>query len=221
MLVNSLSALSSPDLPHKISIALQGDALAQEQVSHALLEGLRVLVDLCLHRLGFHIQPFDIDDLVQELVMSCWKTDLKRFDSDKGDLIAFLITRVRWRILDFMRELGGKRERFGSYEIRVLDEDEADCNALICEVDYEGDLDEKHRQQKLKAFPKLQLLELAEQDLKASEAVLRHDAEGDPMNEVAKDWGVHPATVSRARARGLVFLRENLCAQEGHLALAA
>jgi len=162
-----------------------------------------------IRRRGVRISAADVDDLEQELLIDVWQIDLERFDPARGTLGAFITRRVQWKLIDHLRRLG--RHRHESLDARA-DAGLAEPGTSETRPDHLHD--ETRRE--------LTLLSLAGaarevlsalKDPAAACALLRHDLDGVPLREVARELGVHPSSATRARQRALVGLQNGLSSE--------
>lgn len=164
------------------------------------------LVRFELNRRRLHLEPPEIDELVQDLLVLAWRRDLPRFDPTKGRLGSFLATRVRWMIVDRMR----RRPDDAPWSLdRVLEDAGPDAVDALARCPDEA-LHDARRELVLLTFDGE--VQSALQALKPVErrAIVEHDLKGATLTEVATKLKRHPANASRARQRGLARLRDAL-----------
>lgn len=159
-----------------------------------------------LKRGRFHCES-DVDDILQEVLIAVWQTDLARFDPQKGHLLGFLRQRISWRVGDTIRRQA--RSRTDEWT------ETAEQNISLRENDApDQKLEQINHEQKLFVLPMLldgALTELAEKDdAAAAHAVRAHDLEGRPLREIADDLQVHVSNACRARQRGLHWVSQKL-----------
>jgi RNA polymerase sigma factor (sigma-70 family) len=182
----------------------QGELGAENELFEKLTTTYTRLVRQRLGQKNYRLTADQIDDLVQDLLIDTWRFDLLRFDPSRGELLSFLRKRVQWKIVDHLRV--HSRHACDSLEKRREDlkeepgsEDEGpEC--IHARYSHERHLFQLPR----KIEAKLDLMN----DLSARTAVLRHDVDGIPLKAVADELGIHPSNATRARQRGLIFLRE-------------
>lgn len=192
------------------SLALQaqgGDARALENLLGRLHRMMRPWIYGALSRRGrFHCEG-DIDDILQDVLIAVWQTDLARFDAQKGHLLGFLRQRVAWRVGDTIR----RQARSRTEEWTDVHEQNV---SLVNEDAPDQKLEQINREQKLFVLPSVvedALGELAEQaDPAAAHAVRAHDLEGRPLREIAEELEVHVSNACRARQRGLHWVSQKL-----------
>jgi len=139
---------------------------------------------------GF-LSPDEIEDLLQELLVSVWRVDLARFDPARGSLMAFLRKRVRWQVANTLRKCVRQNEVYKA----APRQNPSDPHVHI---------ESRERVRLLRnALDEV----LAPRDADAALIIRAHDIEGIAMNDIALCVGVHPSQITRIRRRGLDTLR--------------
>ena len=184
----------------------QGGAGAEQALFAGLREAIDRLARRSLAKQGRHLCPADIDDVVQELLITIWARDLERYDPARGPLLPFLHARVRWRLIDAVRDLCLHADRYDSIT-----------------PSFDAELEGSHPDEQLEEVAYERRLRLvttvARQSLKrlkdtaARRAVVKHDLEGKPLCALAERVAQHPSTLSRARQRGIEHLRRDMRVQ--------
>lgn len=208
-----MSAAFVPVRPRPSSAPLEAlwhrrehDANANAQLLRELLRVLRGLVGKDLDARGYFLDGDDVDDVVQELLIEVWEKDLERFDPEKGSLLSFLKTRVRWRVADQVRRLA--RRKSDSLD-QALEDENFD---VVCPAPTPAARCLQHERQHQLLLVKAvatQTLDAMNDDA-ARLSVQMHDFQGAPLRDVAKALDVHPSNATRARKRGLMRIRKAL-----------
>lgn len=173
-------------------------------------------------RRNIRLHAADVDDIAQDALLSFWHRDLRRFDAARGRLIGFLRCRVGWCLTEFVRT---RTRGLSRYEDVAVEDGavQAEGQAAHAQAarapaamapDAEVRLQEATRERHLLALPGAVAEELARlEDRAAARAVWIYDVQGRPLGDVARSLDVHVSNASRARARGLYWLRMQLPAR--------
>ena len=204
---------AAPSLPNATACPLtplalaaqRGDGKALNELLRALPPRLTHLVLRELRVQGRSLPAHEIDDVVEDLLVSAWRYDLARFDATRGTFVAFLKKRVSWRVGDAVRVHGRSRTT------ELSDEQVAGARLVAPDAGPQERLDASRRELKLLVFPGAVRTALSQlDDASAARAVTAYDLEGCELREVAAELGVHTSNACRARQRGLRWLREHL-----------
>ena len=76
-----------------------------------------------IRRRGWPVQPADVDDIVQDVRIRLWSSDLEKYDEKRGKLIPFVVKRVFWEVADFVRKQSRASDRLDDL-VAHLDDDE-------------------------------------------------------------------------------------------------
>ena len=175
------------------------DAAAKTELLRQLLRVLRGLVRRDLDARNYFLGEDDVDDVVQDLFIEVWERDLERFDPEKGSMLSFLKTRVRWRVADAVRRLA--RARSESLD-EALENDSFDVVCPLPTPDHRCLDSERTRHLRLVRSVADEALATMDDDA-ARVSVQMHDLDGAPLRDVARTLNVHPSNATRARQRGL------------------
>lgn len=204
---NRLPTVSETALQELALLAQRGDDAALERLLGQLQSILKPWIYGGLIKRGRFRCDSDVDDILQDILISIWQIDLPKFDATKGHLLGFLRQRVAWRVGDSIRR-----------EARSRTEEWTEINEQCASLEYEHTPDQKlaqsQHEQKLWLLPHVvaeALDELSETaDPAAAHAVRAHDLEGRPLREVAQELQVHVSNACRARQRGLHWISSKL-----------
>lgn len=197
--ISSLRRIPAPPKTPLCALALAaqgGDARAADALAARLVAALRPLVTR--HSRG--LCAADVDDLVQDVVVAAFETDLARFDPSKGSFLSFVAKRMRWRVADVLRTSGKRR-------VDALDDVVAACEPADPLASPEARARAAAKERALLALPRLVDDALAAmRDPAARKALVRHDLDGVALVDVARELGVHASNACRARKRALAHL---------------
>ncbi len=203
------TATTTADRPTLTSLAVAAQA-GSARARDALLRGLTSWLTRTLFKevraRGLGLDDADVEDVAQEILLDVWRTDLMRYQADKGDFLGFVMARVRWRLTDEVRRRA--RRSFVSLDAPVAEGREYE--AVGARPDEKRE--EAARELKLILLPSLLERALAEDD-GARYAVRAYHLEDRPLRDVAADLGVHVSNACRARKRGLALLKKRLPAE--------
>ncbi len=201
----TLSLVSAPrvDSPRTRMDALacsaqQGDARAADRLARLLYLSLRPVIA----RMTRGLPAADLEDIVQDVVIAAFETDLARFDPQRGSFLSFVAKRLRWRIADHVRKVG--RAQGPSLDDVALDVADPDQTP-------EAQAHAHAHERALLALPRQVGRALSTlKDKQARRAFTAHDVHGLTIVEVARDLGVHASNACRARQRALRHLAQAL-----------
>jgi|GEM_PF-551877 len=170
-----------------------------EEVEQLLLDidpHLPRLAREVIHRRGWPLQDADIDDILQEVRIQLWTTDLGKFDANRGKLVPFVITRIYWQAASFLRDRHEGRLHYDNYVAQLEEEAPPDTpDDLVADAEQRQLLDD--------------IVDWARQELRDP---LERDAvlalvDKRTLNDVADQYWTDEWRVKQARKKGLERLR--------------
>lgn len=199
--------------------AAEGQRPAAQQLFRALLPMARAQVRAAARTRALALVAADVEDIAQDALLAFWRADLPRFDAERGHVLGFLRRRIGWCVAEFARSQAKRLDR------HVLAPEAADPVGTPGEArralrgapgadagdDTEVRLQQAARELCLLAFPQALASALGQmEDRPAAKAVWMYDVQGLPLGEVARSLELHASNASRARRRGLHWLRTHL-----------
>lgn len=181
---------------------LAGERGAEVRFFTALREALTLMSRRLLGRRGAMLSDADIDEVVQEILIAVWQQDLERYDAERGELLAFLNARVRWRLKDAVRELSLHAERY-----------EALTTTFDAELEgshLDEQLETEQAERRLRLLPAVADEHLKKMRDAAARRAVRESLSGTPLRVLAGRLGQSPSTVTRARNRAIAHLRQDV-----------
>jgi RNA polymerase sigma factor (sigma-70 family) len=178
--------------------AQQGDARAADQLAQMLYMSLRPVIA----RMTRGLSPTDLEDVVQDVVIAAFATDLARFDPARGAFLSFVAKRLAWRIADVLRkQRRGHGPSIDDVLVDVADETQTQATLAAAHA----------HERALLALPRAIDETLATmKDAQARRAFTGHDLEGKTIVDVARSLRCHPSNACRARKRALDHLARKL-----------
>jgi RNA polymerase sigma factor (sigma-70 family) len=181
---------------------LAGERGAERRFFIALRKALTLMARRLLGRRGAMLGEADIDEVVQELLIAVWAQDLVRYDPARGELLAFLNARVRWRLSDAVRLVCQHAER---YEVIT-----ASFDAELEGSHPDEQLEVEQTERRLRLLPSVADEHLKKLRDPAARRAVRESLDGASLRLIAQRLGQSPSTVTRARNRAIAHLREDV-----------
>ena len=193
-------------LSQAVLASRQGDDGATRTLYRGLLRELPPMVMAEARRFGIWLSALEREELVQELLIDIWENDLHRYEPERGSLLTFVHTKVRWRVADWGRSQARWRDQIDSLE----DRQEAGLPEPLTDLRPDTLIERAYNDLQLLAFDQAVQHTLPKLRDNERQAIETCDLEEKPLRTLACTLGVHPSNACRARQRGLDALRREL-----------
>ncbi|MCP4498951.1 MAG: sigma-70 family RNA polymerase sigma factor [Deltaproteobacteria bacterium] len=155
-----------------------------------------------LHRKSLHISEAEEADILQDVLIHMWQTDLAKFDASKGSLLHFAKCRMRWELATLLRQKCHEKTPLYFADIERI----GDAH-LPASRSPEEQLEFEEEERLLLDLPELMRLATEELPQRQIDAIMM-PLEGRDLKEVARKHRVHPSSVTRDVRRALGVIRK-------------